>query len=740
MDAEFGERPAQVGKYRLLQRLATGGFGEVFYAEHTSSGVAAAVKLMHRGLLEAPKAAEYRRRFRGEVEFLSQLEHPAVPKLLAAEPDAYRPWLATAFVAGPTLAELVDAHGPLPSGAVRALALRIAEVLDLLHRGGRAHRDLTPKNVLVTTDGAHVIDFGLARVVGAQPMTQVGHVMGTVSYLPPERPGQGTRYDAAGDVFGLGGITLFAATGHPPFDDLPDVLRGRINFRGVPSDLSAVLRRLLDQDPEVRGSAAEAKMLLRPADGRWQLPDFADALAPVHREALRRHPVRPAMWGNGHDMPAEYGSDDASSVSTGLDILRAVAPPEGSVAQDIPTQDMLADPLGVTGPRPADPLGVIGAGPFARDFTRPPRRWAPRAEPVPRDRGHHTHQTNDRDRRTGPPPGERFVRPVRATPVEALWDRRLGDWVRHVVSTPDGTVLAATADGVLTAMDGRTGHFRWDERLPGGLHGAPVVDGGLVHAGSADGWLNTLDTLDTAERRLTGRRRVGGRVVGCAVAPGRVVVAVGSGVVWSFPSAQGAADWSEPVGAPITTPPVVAGRIVYVADARGLLHALHLDDGAAVWPHPPDLRERPTALAVADGLLVAAGADGGVHAFDTVDGAPRWKAHNAAQAWACLAVPGTRTVHTGALDGAVRGYDTATGELRHDTRLSAGIHNSLAQLDELLVVGCADGSTVVLDPVDGQSVWRHNGAGSVHAPAAVVPGGPVVIGGLDGRVCGLPPP
>ncbi|UGQ12260.1 PQQ-binding-like beta-propeller repeat protein [Yinghuangia sp. ASG 101] len=836
MDAGFGSRTRQVGSFRLLDRLGGGGFGEVYYAEHTASGTAAAVKLMHRELLESTKAAEYRRRFRGEVEFLSQLDHPAVPRLLAAEPDAFRPWLATAFVAGPTLAVLVDRHGPLPSGAVRALTLRVAEVLDLLHGKGRAHRDLTPRNVLVTTDGPQVIDFGLARAVGAEPMTRTGDVVGTLLYLPPERPGtdHGTRYDAAGDVFGLGGTALFAATGHPPYKNFADLREGRINLRGMPSDLADVLRRLLDKDPEARISAAAAKMLLRPIDRR-HLPDFGDALAPGHRDALRAHPERPSPVDGGHHMPEHSGSGDESGVSTGL-FTQGFTPPEtgpapwaeprsgtgreadrgvdretgretedesGSDGDDtlrgLPPAITEGGPLGGgrTGgaspaPRPSAWPDLVRPGLFATEFVHPPPRTGrpsrgrgaeavpcePRSTPhrettgrpagdrhddaregpdrgdpherrarppVPdRREGPHDEPRPDRrdtprrDPRDEPPTGRRFGRPPGSgVAVEPLWDRALTDWVRRVVAAPDGTVLAATADGVLTAVDGRTGHFRWDERLPGGLHGSPVADGGLVHAGSADGWLNTLDTVG---RRLSDRRRVGGRVVGCAVAPGRVVVAVGSGVVWSFPSAQGPADWSEPVGAPITTPPVVAGRIVYVADARGRVHALHLDDGASAWRHSPELRERPIALTTAYDTVVAAGADGGLHVFDAADGTPRWSARQPAQTWACLADPGSGDVYTGGLDGAVRRYDAASGRLRHETKLSAGIRGSLARLDALLVVGCTDGSTVVLDPVDGYPVWRHSGDAQVDGPAAVVPGGPVVVGHLDGRVCGLPPP
>jgi serine/threonine protein kinase/outer membrane protein assembly factor BamB len=713
MDAVFGWHTAQVGGYRLLYRLGGGGFGEVYYGEHVNSRTPAAVKLMHAELLDSYKESEYRQRFAREVEFLSQLHHPAVPRLFAAEPHASRPWLATEYVAGPTLSHLVEKHGPLPVGAVRALAIRVAEVLELLHSIDRAHRDLNPRNVLVTPNGPHVIDFGLARAVGAQPMTRTGEAVGTLLYMPPERPGtaKGTQYDVAGDVFGLGAIALFAATGHPPYKNYAALRAGRVDLRGVPAELEVVLRRLLAEDPEERPSTVAAKLALRTSNVPGApLPTFAEGLSPAHRRMLEEHPVRPVPSGGDPQDSAGPG-DRAEELPDSTDAARIGAPPT-EVPRD--AVDRGADEV-------TELITVIGPGPFATEFRRPPRR-SPSSGP----------RTERRE------PGTRAARRrVARGEVTEVWDRPLADWVQYVAATPDGTVLVATADGMLTAMDGHTGYFRWEQRLPGGLYGTPVTDDNLVHAGSADGWLNTLDTTTL---RLTDRRRVDGRVIGCAVAPGRVVAATSGGVVWCFPSGYGAADWSEPVGAPITAGPALVGRVVYVADARGRLHALDLDDGGEAWPHAPELHERPLALTVCGDLLLAAGADGGLHAFGAADGVLRWKARTAVQAWACSADATSNTVYTGTLDGVVRTYNAATGAKTSELSVATGIRRSLVHVDGCLVVGGTDGGTRAVDPVGGQEVWRYAAAGPVYAPAAAVPGGPVVIGRLDGMVCALPPP
>lgn len=743
MDPVFGRRVEQVGGYRLLERLGGGGFGEVYYGEHVNSHTPpAAVKLMHSDLLDSHKESEYRSRFAGEIDFLERLHHPAVPQMFAAEAHASRPWLATAYVAGPTLQTLVEAHGPLPVGAVRALTIRIAEVLELLHSRGRAHRDLNPRNVLVTLDGPHVIDFGLARAVGAQPMTRTGEAVGTLLYMPPERPGiqRGTHYDSAGDVFGLGAIALFAATGHPPYKDFRDLRTGHVDFRGVPADLDSALHQLLSAEPEERPGMAAAMVMLRTNRGPGApVPVFAEALAPAHRQELARHPARPVPKGTRHHVvpPTFTGAPHETSVSG----IHPLNPGGGTPVRD-PRRGGGQTPVSPhppatrrPTPRPAAhpavdegltvPIPVIGPGPYAKGGSRET------TVPVTASGGPAQRQTPVRRR----PVRERA--PERS--VDTLWERPLSDWVQYVAATRDGTVLAATADGMLTAMDGHTGYFRWDQRLPGGLHGTPVVDSTVVHAGSADGWLNTLDTA-TASRALTDRRRIGARVIGCALAPGRVVVAAGSGVVWCFPSAHGPAYWTEPVGAPITTGPVVAEHTVYVGDARGRLHALDLDDGGSVWSHVTELDERPIALSVAGDLVVATGADGGVHAFEATDGMPRWTVANGAQSWACFADAASNAVYTGALDGVVRTYDAHTGDTLTELSATAGIHRSLTHVDGLLVVGGTDGSALAVDPMGGHPIWRHTGIGPVHAPGAAVPGGPVVVGRLDGRVCALPPP
>ncbi|WP_181791797.1 serine/threonine-protein kinase, partial [Streptomyces phytophilus] len=169
------------GPYRVAGSLGRGAMGQVFLARD-AAGRTAAVKVVHSFLARDP---EFRVRFAREVAAAGAVASPCTAALLAADPDAARPWLASAYVEGPTLTALLRAHGPLDERRLRDLAAALATALEAIHAAGIVHRDLKPSNVIVGAGGPCVIDFGVARAADATRLTGTGVLMGTAGYAAP---------------------------------------------------------------------------------------------------------------------------------------------------------------------------------------------------------------------------------------------------------------------------------------------------------------------------------------------------------------------------------------------------------------------------------------------------------------------------------------------------------------------------------------------------------------------------
>lgn len=209
---EAGE-PLSIGAYRLLGRLGAGGMGRV-YLGRSAGGRTVAVKVVH------PHFAldeQFRARFRREVEAARRIGAQWTAPVLDADPDAPVPWVATGYVAGPPLSAAVTEHGPLPEHAVRVLGAGLGEALAAVHERGLIHRDVKPSNVLLALDGPRLIDFGIARAIDATAsLTSTGVSVGSPGYMAPEQI-RGTDLSGAADIFSLGAVLAYAATGTAPF-------------------------------------------------------------------------------------------------------------------------------------------------------------------------------------------------------------------------------------------------------------------------------------------------------------------------------------------------------------------------------------------------------------------------------------------------------------------------------------------------------------------------------------------
>ncbi len=251
--------PRQIGPYRLRARLGAGGMGRV-YLGLSAGGRAVAVKVVRPELGSDP---EFRARFRQEVAVAQRVSGLFTAPVIDADLDGQEPWLATAFVRGPSLAEAVAEHGPLPAESVVGLAAGLAEGLSAIHAAGVVHRDLKPANVLLAEDGPRVIDFGISRAVeAAAGLTRTGLVVGSPGFMSPEQA-EGAEVGPPSDIFSLGAVLAFAATGQGPFGvgSTPAlvyrVVHGQANLEALPPTVRALAGRCLVKDPSLRPSAAE---------------------------------------------------------------------------------------------------------------------------------------------------------------------------------------------------------------------------------------------------------------------------------------------------------------------------------------------------------------------------------------------------------------------------------------------------------------------------------------------------
>ncbi|MFB7677198.1 serine/threonine-protein kinase [Kitasatospora purpeofusca] len=256
--------PREVGGYRLFARLGAGGMGRV-YLSYTPGGRPVALKVVRPELAEDP---EFRARFAQEVASARRIHGLFTAQLVDAGVDAATPWLATTYVPGPSLQQVVQRFGPLPERTVLLLIAGIAEALQAIHATGVVHRDLKPGNVLIAPDGPRVIDFGIARAADAGALTSIGLRIGSPAYMAPEQA-TGRPATPATDVYALGALAVHVATGTPPFGDGPDpatlyrAVHEEPDLDPVPEGLRGLLLGCLAKRPEDRPTTAEVIAAVR---------------------------------------------------------------------------------------------------------------------------------------------------------------------------------------------------------------------------------------------------------------------------------------------------------------------------------------------------------------------------------------------------------------------------------------------------------------------------------------------
>ncbi|WP_424567793.1 protein kinase domain-containing protein [Streptomyces sp. CH-036] len=489
---EAGE-PHTIGAYRLLGRLGAGGMGRV-YLGRSAGGRTVAVKVVH------PHFAldeQFRARFRREVESARRIGAQWTAPVLDADPDAPVPWVATGYVAGPPLSQAITEHGPLPEHAVRTLGAGLAEALAVVHGQGIVHRDVKPSNVLLALDGPRLIDFGIARALGAAvSLTSSGVSVGSPGYMAPEQI-RGRDVSGAADVFSLGAVLAYAATGAAPFPGdssavlLYKVVHEEPELGDLEGELREVVAGCLAKDPADRPAPADLARALAPGGaaamvaGGW-LP--GRLVREVSRSAVALLDLEP------QDAPVQSGPVPFSSASLGAGAGHRPWPgevaPGRADASGPPAQDPREAPGEAEASRRAP--GEAAAEASRRAPGEAAQDDVPFRAPHPQDDAYGTPHPQD-DYGTPPPPPPPM--PPRAT------------------SAPTGPPPPAHAGTYRQGGDGTRGA----SGLPGQRGGDP-----------------RLSLTVSAENRQTPGERRGRRVsctVALAVAGALAAVTIGTGLL-----------------------------------------------------------------------------------------------------------------------------------------------------------------------------------------------------------------
>lgn len=256
--------PVAVGPYRPLRRLGAGGMGQVYLA--TGEHGLVAVKVVHPALAHHD---QFRARFAREVKASRNVVSPWTAAVVDADPDADVPWLATEYVRGVPLDVAVRAAGPLPPATVHLIAANLARALAAIHATGLVHRDVKPGNVMLGADWPRLIDFGISRALDGTRMTSTGSTVGTPAYMSPEQA-EGRRLDTASDLFSLGAVLVFAATGLGPFGEgtpislLRRILSATPNLGHLTEPVRGLVECCLRRDPASRPTATQLADALMP--------------------------------------------------------------------------------------------------------------------------------------------------------------------------------------------------------------------------------------------------------------------------------------------------------------------------------------------------------------------------------------------------------------------------------------------------------------------------------------------
>ena len=719
--------PRRIGPFEVLGRLGAGGMGLVYLAR-SASGRRVAIKTVRTELAEDQL---FRVRFTREVEAARAVSGFYTAAVVDADPRAAVPWLATAYVPAPSLEEIVNDCGPLPAQAVRWLAAGVAEALQSIHGAGLVHRDLKPSNVLVVEDGPRVIDFGIASGVSNTRLTMTNVAVGTPAYMSPEQAKDSRSVTGASDVFSLGSMLVFAATGHPPYHGANPVetvfmlLREGPDLSGLPDELRPLIESCMRMEPTARPNPADLQAQLAPhlfgagsddsgTASAW-LPESAVGLIETRRGG--RTTVRPPA------PPAPRGGPP----------VPVVPPPPSHDPAPVPVPATAPGPGGAPDTGPVRLAGVpvpIGPGPRVADMR------ATAIKPLPPESALTASWSRPRPGVNGADPAPTAAPPAPPEAAPAGWRPWRFRMSNDVWGTPSvaGDLVYVTSFEV-HALDVATGRRRFKTR---DVAWSMTVADGRIHA--SDG--PTLVALDAREGGDLWRVSTDAWVYSLQADRGTVVTGTRGGGVQAWEASTGQKLW-ELTGAqtdfeaPEAGPAVHEGTVYVWKDAR--LRALEARTGEERWSYPigdaASCGGVPVRLAHASDGRVYVSAGTRVMAIDVAGGHVRWH-FEAPAVFLCPPVfaPGPAVtgggVYLADYLGTVYALDATDGRdrWRIATEARASIEPVLVA-DGHVHVGSGKG-LYTLDAVTGTPKWRFQAGGDV-VGAPVVAEGRVHFGSTD---------
>ncbi|MGV4985558.1 outer membrane protein assembly factor BamB family protein [Streptomyces sp. NRAIS4] len=608
--------PRRIGPFEVLGRLGAGGMGLVYLAR-SASGRRVAIKTVRTELAEDQL---FRVRFTREVEAARAVSGFYTAAVVDADPRAAVPWLATAYVPAPSLEEIVNDCGPLPAQAVRWLAAGVAEALQSIHGAGLVHRDLKPSNVLVVEDGPRVIDFGIASGVSNTRLTMTNVAVGTPAYMSPEQAKDSRSVTGASDVFSLGSMLVFAATGHPPFHGANPVetvfmlLREGPDLTGLPDELRPLIEVCMQMDASARPTPADLQAQLAPHLFGSGSDDSGTASAWLPEKAVGLIEARRGGRPAAKPSPAPTGGPRSGG--------RAAVPPPPSYDPPVPV-GAPAPGTPDTGPvRLAGAQVPIGPGPRVADA----RAAAVKAPPP--EAGLVASWSRPRPGVVGADPAVGpAVPPVPPQPPETAsgwrpWRFRMSNEVWGTPSV-DGDLVYVTSFEV-HALDVATGRRRFKTR---DVAWSMAVADGRIHA--SDG--PTLFALDAREGTDLWRLSTDSWVYSLKADHGTVVTGTRGGGVQAWEASNGQKLWEisgcqTDFESPEAGPLVHDGTVYVWQDAR--LRALEARTGEERWSYPvgdaASCGGVPVRLAPAPDGYVYVSAGTRVLAIEAASGMVRW--------------------------------------------------------------------------------------------------------------------
>lgn len=595
--------PLRLGPYRILGTLGEGGMGKVYFGRD-NAGRTAAVKVLRPELSHDRHLAQ---RFVREAVTAQAVNSLGVARVLGSQVEGGRPWIAAEFLAGPTLEEAVAAYGPLDEAGLRALAVSVARTLQDIHAVGLVHRDLKPSNIVLTSAGPRVIDFGIARPEHGLTLTTTGQIPVTPGYGAPEQV-LGQRVGPAADVFSLGALLAYAASGVRAYDGPHvagvqyQVVHGEPDLRYVPEGLRALLLPCLAKDPAQRPLPAQLVQAFaapRGADRAWRRGPLAEEIA--RREEAAKS-VGSAFRRTNDTTPTRrrlLASLAGGGIALGVAgagawwKLREPAPPQKPVipaAAERPVAAML---------KPGEELAPLWGPISGADFRTP--------APLPvrdvvvfgsADSGLAAHRVTDGKRSWAAPGVRTFAGVLTAADRLVLAADTTGSLYAFIASTGEQVwsvpvsaakllasdshaVYVMTEERQLQAVRVTTGEVLWSVPTPVRASGAEppaaAASAGRLVLFPSDGHVIALDT-DTG-KAVWDLDEQGTSAVMPAVVGDKVFL--GGTTLTSRSLADGTELWSVPGGSRAWGPPAVRGNEVYAA--HHYLHRLRAVDGREEW-------------------------------------------------------------------------------------------------------------------------------------------------------------